>query len=452
MEEDVSVLSSVVRASLRYGRPHRPQIDPEPMLQTGDRGEVGPRRAVDDVCNDGVVDAGHVARPSETSAVQGHSEVDGEQPRRLRDRVGTRTGGPVTAEAAGRISLGPGHTGTVPKRREQSGDEGGDTAGLNDVGSYQRQASLFPGGGESAVGKRVGGYTPKMPADYWEVIGDFVRAVVLDAQPKTPYSASDLLNAAAALTLWCWQTAGLELERNVVFDRYTIEEFIASGCHGWSPSGRGNRRSQLFRIAEAVLGPEAGTMRLAPLPRPNPSEPYSSKEIADLKAWARGRNTVPARRDAWLLLGLGLGGGLAVQDFGPLYPKNVVVDSDGVLIQVIGKRPRIVPVLVEWEQTIIDALDGADPNRFLFRPGRTKTTKNLVDVFFKAQGGPHRPSTHRLRATWIVRHLAARTPVIPLMRAAGVESLDALTRYLRFVPDLDPSEVRAALRAEATAP
>jgi hypothetical protein len=44
-----------------------------------------------------------------------------------------------------------------------------------------------------------------------------------------------------------------------------------------------------------------------------------------------------------------------------------------------------------------------------------------------------RPTSQRLRATWIVHHLDAGVPVVTLMRAAGVESLESFTRYVRFV-------------------
>ncbi|MEI2715396.1 MAG: hypothetical protein V9E98_00015 [Candidatus Nanopelagicales bacterium] len=51
-----------------------------------------------------------------------------------------------------------------------------------------------------------------------------------------------------------------------------------------------------------------------------------------------------------------------------------------------------------------------------------------------------------MRVTWIVGHLAAGSPVKALMQAAGVDSLEALNRYLRFVPDADVKVYRAAFR------
>lgn len=39
-----------------------------------------------------------------------------------------------------------------------------------------------------------------------------------------------------------------------------------------------------------------------------------------------------------------------------------------------------------------------------------------------------------MRSTWLVQQMAARAPLPALVEAAGVDSLEALTRYLQFVP------------------
>jgi hypothetical protein len=52
-----------------------------------------------------------------------------------------------------------------------------------------------------------------------------------------------------------------------------------------------------------------------------------------------------------------------------------------------------------------------------------------------------------MRTTWIVNHLQRGTPVKPLMRAAGVESLEAFTRYVDFLRSLPDSDYRQVLRA-----
>jgi hypothetical protein len=55
------------------------------------------------------------------------------------------------------------------------------------------------------------------------------------------------------------------------------------------------------------------------------------------------------------------------------------------------------------------------------------------------------PQSQRMRSTWITQHLSAGTNVRVLVRAAGVESLEAFTRYLRFVHEPAALEARAQL-------
>ena len=301
------------------------------------------------------------------------------------------------------------------------------------------------------MARRIREFTPDIPERYWTVVGTFVRAAVTDAQPKTPYSAGNLLSTVTRHVLWCWQTAGLELERRVIFDRLVVEESITKGWPTLSPSSRGNRRSELLRVAEALLGPEGSPARLAPLPPSDPVHPYSSAELAALRSWAAGQVTPRRRRDAATLLALGAGAGLATEDIDGLRAGMVTVDDEGVLLAVPGRRGRLVPVLAEWEAPLVEAASAVASDRPLFCEHRGQGTKNFVTNFVgKSSGVGIKPQTQRLRATWIVHHLGARTPVVPFMAAAGVTSLESLTRYLGFVPGVDPGEARRALRGQLT--
>lgn len=104
---------------------------------------------------------------------------------------------------------------------------------------------------EAGVTYRIDTYAPNISDRYWEIIGDFVRQAVVEAQSSTPYRAAALMSIVAKHTLWCWQTAGLPLERETIFNRVVIEEYVAGGCRNVTRSTRGNFRSQLLRVAEA---------------------------------------------------------------------------------------------------------------------------------------------------------------------------------------------------------
>lgn len=295
----------------------------------------------------------------------------------------------------------------------------------------------------------IADYTPAIPAGEWAAIEAFVRSAVTDCDTQTPYSARELLVVTSQLVRWCWRTAGLPLDRTVVFHRDTIAEFIAHGCPGLSPASAGNFRSRLLRMSELLLPPQQRTTRLAPLPSSDPSQPYSAADVVALRSWANGQNTQYRVQQCNLLLALGLGAGLSNTEVLHARTRHVHVDDEGVLIRVEGTRPRLVPVLVIWEIVLADYASARhlDPGQFVFRPRRTSTHANMVINFVdKVNQGRVRPVVKRMRATWIVTHLAAGTPVKALTTAAGVDSLEALTRYLRFVPDADITQLRQEFR------
>ena len=170
-----------------------------------------------------------------------------------------------------------------PEARSAGGDSEGASHGstlgrprLVVVEPVQLGVTHFVGGSSQTVGVNqqsvvldkvaltIESYTPDLPGEHWAVIGPFVRESVTACEQKTPYSARDLLAASARHVHWCWQTAGLPLDREVVFRREVIAEYIAHGCPQMSPASAGNRRSQLLRMSELLLGPQhrvAGWLR-----------------------------------------------------------------------------------------------------------------------------------------------------------------------------------------------
>jgi integrase len=289
--------------------------------------------------------------------------------------------------------------------------------------------------------------SPYLDLAVWIEVRQFVLDAVADSADGIPYTAAELKVAASRLASWTWQTAGLPLERSVVFRRDVVARFIAVGCPTLKPASRGNLRSQLLRMSEALLDPREVPRRLAALEPSEPAAPYSSAELISLRSWASTQTTPARRANAWVLLATGAGAGLAASEIGQLRVRDIAVDEGGVLLQITGERPRAVPVLRDWEQVLVDRTRALGPERFAFRENHGVYYPNLIANFIdRSQVVGVKPQSQRLRATWIVRHLEAATPVVPLMRAAGIESLEALTRYVRFVRDGDETEVRARLR------
>lgn len=295
------------------------------------------------------------------------------------------------------------------------------------------------------MARRISIFTPDFDAAYWQVIGDFVLDAVTEAQPHTPYQVRELLTITARHVLYCWQTLGLPLERTTIFQRGVIAEYIERGCPNLTPGSRGCRRAQLFRMAE-VLVPDVMPPRPGPIPAAEPAHPYTPAELISLRSWARGQTTGRKRRDCLTLLALSIGTGLSATEIGLIKARHIVVDEDGVLVVVEGQRNRTVPVLTQWGDVLIEAAAEVDPESYLFCPAHIPGAKNLVTNFINGTHGVEiRPNTHRMRATWIASHMAAGTPLVPLMEAAGVQSLEAFTRYLRFLPAVDPAHARRRL-------
>lgn len=291
----------------------------------------------------------------------------------------------------------------------------------------------------------AGAFEPQLPDHVWLEVREFVLGVVAQCAGKTPYDDHDIRIAVTKLVVWARFSAGLPLDREVLFRRDVIANFVAVGALEYRPAGRGNLRSQLLRISE-VIAPAHAVRPLNPLPPSDPTHPYTSREVIALRAWAAHQSTPARIANAGVLLALGLGAGLAASEIGNVTVADLLVDNDGVVVHTTGERARDVPVLTYWAGTLRVRSGTLAADRFIFRENHQAFYPNLVSNFVKRSTvlGPQ-PQTQRMRTTWIVHHLTQGTPVRALARAAGIDSLEAFTRYLRFVPDIDDDEYRRLL-------
>ena len=290
-------------------------------------------------------------------------------------------------------------------------------------------------------------YTPEIESAHWAAIEPFVSSVVTDADGLTPYRSRDLLVSVSRLTWWAWKSAGLPLERDVLLRREVIARYIEVGCSALKPAARGNARSQLLRVSEALLDTRRVPARLKPLPASDPARPYSSQEMNALVSWAEHQSTADRRQNAHVLLALGAGAGLSTSEIGHLRVNQIEIGADGATVHILAGRLRSVPVIIEWEGALQSRKDKTPGALFAFRPNHTVVYPNLISNFVdRSDVGDVRAHSQRLRSTWLVRQLDAGTPVVPLMEAAGLESLEALTRYLRFVSPSDEQSARNQLR------
>jgi len=73
----------------------------------------------------------------------------------------------------------------------------------------------------------------------------------------------------------------------------------------------------------------------------------------------------------------------------------------------------------------------------VFLPNRTRTGNEVVSAWVaRSLTPPGTPTVRvrRMRNSWLVGHMASRVDVLTLMEAAGLQSLESISRLAVFVP------------------
>lgn len=321
------------------------------------------------------------------------------------------------------------------------------------VGAFSRQtgtvAALLTRVGHNALPlearEAMTTYKPRRDTETWPKIAEFVKDACSLAAPQTAYSAKLLITITTAFVTWAVVERGLPLQTDVIFSRQVIDVYATEEGRGRSEGTRRNYRSMLLRISEVLLPTEQGTA-MTPLSRKSIARPYSPKEMTEFRFWALGQKTEAKRRKAMLMLILCAGAALRPVEIIDVAVHDVLVDDDGVFINVRGgTQPRLVPLLAEWEDWCITLLEDADPDIPLWGPPNRSDGGNLLSSFTQYTSG-ERPRGDRLRSTWIVGRLQAGVPIKELFRALGFDKFENLPRYLEFVEQMDVASYRSAIR------
>ena len=358
-------------------------------------------------------------------------------------QVGGARGAPRPSSCIAAPTLGS-STGAVPC------DEAGGAGSLQD----DRQATVWPTGPTLepavAVAEAIDRFDrSRLPTEQWARIEPGVRAAVEAATPTSVYAARDLLNVVVQLASWA-DTTGQSTKSEVLFHPDVIDRFVTEGCAHLAEGTRLNYRRNLRDVGAAVLGASLYPPRPLPLVREDISEPYTEKELSALLAWCRGLPTAHMRENALGIIALGRGAGLSHQEMARLVGTDVAVDADGVVVSVLGRNPRNVPVLGSWGPLVAARAADVEERPFLL-PERTRIVRHHLSNFILKcpRGDAPRLDTRRLRASWIVEHLGRGTHLAALAEAAGVTPAQAV-KYLRFVEGLDPAEARRQLHGACT--
>ncbi|ASD21704.1 hypothetical protein B7495_06025 [Cryobacterium sp. LW097] len=275
-------------------------------------------------------------------------------------------------------------------------------------------------------------YRPINALPYWEVIGPFITEAVAEAAAASGRHARSLSPAAAAFVLWCWQSRGTPLQRDRIFRRTTIEEYIHLGMKAYTKGSKATHRATLTLIT-GVLNPLGLTDHQRAIPRSAPTAPYSAQEVAELYSWATSQGTEHRRRDAIALLTLGLGAGLAAREI--LGVRVSDVNRTGAIQVIVWEgRARVVPLSPAWERPIRRILSDLQWDDWMFRPGRHSATSGQVTDFLLRARTELDVRPARMRATWLLEHLTGGTSPQELLRISGLRNLAALDKLRTFAP------------------
>ena len=221
----------------------------------------------------------------------------------------------------------------------------------------------------------------------------------------------------------------------------SVAERFTRCAPGPSPVARRTLRTNLRFIGRRVvphLYPQD-----QPLPRERSKQPYTPAEIGGYLALADAQPTAARRMRAAGLVCLGAGAGLIRGDLRDVCGADVACQSGGVVVQVRGRRGRMVPVLARYHARLLAAArfagdglicGGADP-------GRRNLTNPLITAL-DGGGGLPRLDTSRLRAAWL-RDCAELLGLATFMAAAGISCSQRLGD---LVAGLEPAGEAEAVR------
>jgi integrase len=290
--------------------------------------------------------------------------------------------------------------------------------------------------GQAAAGGYISRWQP------WSVspqAAAFAREVITRTGPHGQERAKNLLWAAGKLADYAIGL-GLEPVPEVVLHPSVAERFTRC-APGVSGAARRTLRTNLRFIGRRVV-PQLYPADL-PLPRDRAKRPYGPAEIAGYLALADAQPTAERRMRAAGLVCLGAGAGLIRADLRDVRGTDVARRAGGVIVQVRGRRARVVPALARYHAPLLAAARFAGSALICggSDPGRRNLTNPLIRALDGGTGLP-RLDTSRLRATWLA-DCAELLGLATFMHAAGISCSQRLGD---LVAGLEPAGEADAVR------
>jgi hypothetical protein len=299
---------------------------------------------------------------------------------------------------------------------------------------------------------RLANYVAPLPPVNAAIIRDFVADAITLTLPQTVYTVEALVGPVTLFVYWAVFVVGCDQDAHIIFDRDLIESYVRDELPATHSDGtRRNHRAWITRVAEAV-NPNKNPRAPMPLNARSMKTPYTEKEVIALNRWSAGQRTAYLRSNAAVLVALGMGAGLTSIEIAQLTGNAVTVHDDGMVeINVIvkGEFKRRIVVINTFESILTEHLTTVKPDAFVFLPQRTRTENDVVSAFVartsRPKGTPH-VSVQKMRNSWFVTHMTNRVDVLTLMEAAGLQSLETISKLAIFVPRPHTTDRDAQLR------
>lgn len=175
--------------------------------------------------------------------------------------------------------------------------------------------------------------------------------------------------------------------------------------------------------------------------------PYSAAEIRLIRAWASYQSTSQKTRNCAAIASFGLGCGLTAKEMLGVQGSHIVELPDGEMGIVVRKgKERVVPALITWSPWLRSVREATDDDEFAIAPGSVMRDGRTMHNLRHVMQGEINPVPLRLRNTWLVSHLDARTPVDVIARASGALSTGFPSRLEAYVRAYSAAEELEFLR------
>lgn len=274
----------------------------------------------------------------------------------------------------------------------------------------------------------------------------FAKEVVGSCGPMSPGRAKSLLWACSKLAAF-GISVGLDPIPPVLLHPACIERFVVVGANSATSAAKRTLRTNLRFVAAQVT---PGAIRGAtPLPRERAKLPYSDAELSAYLALADAQPTRTRRMRAAGLISLGAGAGLMGADLRHVRGTDICWRSGGMVVEVVGRRARVVPVLLRYHELLHRSATFAGTGLVIggTDPGRHNVTTPLVSSL---SGGVDlaRLDTGRLRVTWLAA-CAETLGIKAFMTAAGISCSQRLGDLVATLADVGETDAVSLLGGSA---